>query len=123
MGSAKDSAKVTREMSGDIDTTGEGAGKGDSIAIHGRITVEKSGEMSSALANALRKKPAKLSVDLSGVSYIDTSGLATLLEAAGKARKQGTRLVLNAIQDQPRYLLEITHLDRLFDIEGQEPIR
>ncbi len=110
-------------MPGEIDNAGEGAGKGAGIAIHGRITVENSGEMSSTLANALRKGPTKLSVDLSGVSYIDTSGLATLLEAAGKARKQGTRLVLNAIQDQPRYLLEITHLDRLFDIEGQEPIR
>ncbi len=110
-------------MPGEIDNAREDAEKSVSIAIHGRITVENSGEMSSALANALRKKPTKLSVDLSGVSYIDTSGLATLLEAAGKARKQGTRLVLNTIQDQPRYLLEITHLDRLFDIEGQEPIR
>jgi len=120
---AKESAKVTREMAGDIDTVRAGAGKGNSIAIHGRITVENSGEMSTTLTNALRKKPKKLSVDLSGVSYIDTSGLATLLQAAGTARKQGTRLVLDALQDQPRYLLEITHLDRLFDMEGQEPIR
>ncbi len=110
-------------MPDEIDNDREDAEKGVSIAIHGRITVENSGEMSSVLANALRKKPTKLSVDLSGVSYIDTAGLATLLEAVGKARKQDTRLVLNAIQDQPRYLLEITHLDRLFDIEGREPIR
>jgi anti-sigma B factor antagonist len=120
---AKESDEGAREMSSEIDTAGEGAGKDDSIAIHGRITVENSGEMNSALANALREKPAKLSVDLSGVSYIDTSGLATLLQAAGVARKQGTRLVLDALQDQPRYLLEITRFDRLFDIEGQEPSR
>jgi anti-anti-sigma factor len=110
-------------MAGNIDTAGEGAGKSNSIEIHGRITVENSGEMSSALTNALRKKPKKLSVDLSEVSYIDTSGLATLLQAAGVAHKQGTRLVLDALQEQPRYLLEITQFDRLFDIEGQEPSR
>ena len=98
-----------------------GTGKRDSIAIHGRITVANSGEMSSALANALRKKPANLSVDLSEVPYIDTSGLATLLETAGKARKQGTRLVLSSVQEQPRYLLKITQLDRLIDLAGQEP--
>jgi len=98
-----------------------GTEKRDSIAIRGRITVANSGEMSSALANALRKKPANLSVDLSEVPYIDTSGLATLLEAAGKARKQGTRLVLSSVQEQPRYLLKITQLDRLIDLEGQEP--
>ena len=92
----------------------------DSIAIHGRITVENSGEMRTALGNALRARPAKLSVDLSGVSYLDTSGLATLVEAERIARKQGSRLVLGGIHDQPRYLLEITHLDRLFEMGAQE---
>jgi len=91
----------------------------DSVAIRGRITVENSGEMRRTLSDALRKKPAGLSVDLSGVSYLDTSGLATLIEAARIARKQGTRMILAGIHDQPRYLLEITHLDRLFDIAGQ----
>jgi anti-sigma B factor antagonist len=76
--------------------------------------------MRTALANALRTKPATVSVDLSGVSYMDTSGLATLVEAARIAREQGTRLILGGIHDQPRYFFEITHLDRLFDIAGQE---
>ena len=107
----------------DIGEAGEGTGKAESIAIHGRITVENSGEMSSKLANALLKKPPKLSVNLSGVSYIDTSGLAALLQAAGVARKQGTRLVLDTPEEQPRYLLQITGLDRLFDIEEREPSR
>ena len=92
----------------------------DSVAIQGRITVENSGEMRETLSKALRAKPAKLSVDFSGVSYIDTSGLATLVEADRIAHKQGTRLILGGIHDQPRYLLEITHLDRLFEIAGQE---
>jgi anti-sigma B factor antagonist len=90
----------------------------DTVAIQGRITVDNSGEMRKALSNALRKRPATVSVDLSAVSYIDTSGLATLVEAARLARKQGTRLLLSGIHDQPHYLFEITHLDRLFD--GQE---
>jgi len=76
--------------------------------------------MRSTLIDALRTKPAKLSVDLSGVSYIDTSGLATLVEAERRARKQGTKLVLYGLHDQPRYLLEVTHLDRLFESAGSE---
>jgi len=92
----------------------------DNVAIHGRITIETSGEMRSTLAKALRAKPANLSVDLSDVSYIDTSGLATLVEAARIARRQGTRLILNGIHDQPRYLFEITHLDRFLDMAGQK---
>jgi anti-sigma B factor antagonist len=91
-----------------------------SVGFHGRITIDNSGDMRAALRNALRPKPPQLPVDLSDVSYIDTSGVATLVEAARIARKQGTRLVLNGLHDQPRSLLEITHLDQLFDIAGQE---
>ncbi len=93
---------------------------GDKVVMHGRITVENSGEMRRALSRALRAKPARISVDLSDVSYIDTSGLATLVEAARNARGQGTRLLLDGMKDQPRYLFEITHLDRLFDGPAQE---
>ena len=107
-------------MSGNIDAVRSGSGAGDNVAIQGRVTMETSGEMRRALTDALRKKPASLSVDLSGVSYIDTSGLATLVEAARIARKQGTQMTLGGIHDQPRYLIEITHLDRLLDIAGQE---
>jgi len=92
----------------------------DSVAIQGRVTIENSGEMRKALSNALRATPASVSVDLSAVSYIDTSGLATLVEAAGMAHKQGTRLILGGIHDQPRYLFEITHLDRLFEMAEPE---
>jgi len=92
----------------------------DKVAFHGRITVENSGEMRAALTEALRGKPQALHVNLSDVSYIDTSGVATLVEAARTARKQGNRMILDGLHDQPRYLLEITHLDHLFDIAGQE---
>jgi anti-anti-sigma regulatory factor len=46
---------------------------------------------------------------------MDTSGVATLLEAVRSARLQGTRMVLAGLEGQPRYLLETTHFDRLFD--------
>lgn len=98
----------------------EGAKVPDSVALRGRITIENSGDTRRALIDSLRGKPACVSVDLAGVSYIDTSGLATLVEAERIARKQGTRLILGGVHDQPRYLLEITHLDRLFEMAGQE---
>lgn len=107
-------------MSGKNDAVSRGSGAGDGVAIQGRITIENSGEMRTALSEALRRKPANLSVDLSEVSYIDTSGLATLVEADRIAHRQGTRLILSGLQDQPRYLFDITHLDRLFEVAGKE---
>lgn len=108
------------EVSGNIQAASGASGVDDKVAIHGRITIATSGEMRRTLSNALRAKPANLSVDLSEVPYIDTSGLATLVEAARIARKQGTRLILVGIHDQPRYLFDITHLDRFVDTGGQE---
>jgi anti-sigma B factor antagonist len=87
------------------------------VSLQGRITVDNGNEMRRKLADTLLPRLPKLTVDLSGVTYMDTSGLATLMEAMRIARRQGTRLVLSGIQDQPRYLLEITDLDHLFEIE------
>ena len=92
----------------------------EKIAPQGRITVESSDEMRKALLKALRAKPENLSVDLSGVSYIDTSGLATLVEASRVAHKQGTKLILTGVNDQPQYLFQISHFDKIFDIEAQK---
>ena len=92
----------------------------EKIAPQGRITVESSDEMRKALLKALRAKPENLSVDLSGVSYIDTSGLATLVEASRVAHKQGTKLILTGVHDQPQYLFQISHFDKIFDIEAQK---
>ena len=91
----------------------------DIVSIEGRVTVDNSSEMRDRLAAALKPKPAELTVDLSRVTYIDVSGLATLVEASRIAHQQGTRLVLTGLQGQTRYLFEVSHLDQLFDIAGE----
>ena len=104
----------------DVDLVGGGEAKDQSVAMQGRITVLNSGEMRISLANVLGNKPETILIDLSGVLFMDTSGFATLIEAQRIARSQGTRLILMNIHDQPKYFFEITHLDRLFEIAGQE---
>jgi len=92
----------------------------DTVAIDGRVTIDNSPDMRARLALALTSKPAELAVDLSRVTYIDTSGLATLVEASRIAHQQGTRLVLTGMQGQMRFLFEVSHLDRLFDIAAEQ---
>jgi anti-sigma B factor antagonist len=87
------------------------------VSMVGRITIDNSDQLRRRLANALRAHPALVTVDLSDVIYMDTSGLATLVEASRTAHQQGTRLVLSGIQQQPHYLLEVTDLDHVFEIE------
>jgi len=56
------------------------------ISIEGRITVDNSGDMRKTLSNVLHSKLRTLIVDVSQVSYIDSSGIATLLEALRTGR-------------------------------------
>jgi anti-sigma B factor antagonist len=89
----------------------------ESVALQGRITINNADEMRRTLLGALCLQLPRLTVDLTGVTYMDTSGLATLVETMRIGRQQGTRLVLHGIQAQPRYLLKVTDLDRIFEIE------
>jgi len=90
------------------------------VSIEGRVTVDSSPDMRRTLSSALRSKPSTVRVNLAKVSYIDSSGLATLLEAMRNARKQNTRLILAGVQGQTRYFLEITRLDQVFEMDGEE---
>jgi len=89
------------------------------MSFDGRITVDNSNEMRERLRAALKVMPKTLTVDLSRVTAVDISGLATLVEATRMARRQGTRLVLAGIQGQPASLFEVARLDRLFDIAAE----
>jgi anti-sigma B factor antagonist len=90
------------------------------VAIEGRITVNNSDEMRRKLLAALRSSPAQVTVDLSQATYMDLSGLATLLESVRIARKQGTRLVLAGVSGQPRSLFQIGQLESLFEFAAEE---
>jgi len=92
------------------------------LSIHGRITVDTSGAMRRTIADALSTRPRLVTVDFSGVTYVDTSGLATLLEMNRIAREQDTRLVLEGVHDQPRQLLDFCRIDHLLDIAGPEAV-
>ncbi len=59
-------------------------------------------------------RPGRLVVDLAGVGYMDSSGVATLVEAMQIARKNSTRMVLCSMQDRVRSIFEIARLDSVF---------
>jgi len=89
------------------------------ISMQSRVTVDNAVDMRLLLAEAIRSQGAQVIVDISMIAYMDTAGLATLLEALRIAHKQGKRLVLEGIQDQPRRLFEATELDHVFEIRAK----
>lgn len=82
------------------------------------------GEIDLSCASMLRQRlgkiqddqPSRLIIDLSRVPYMDSSGVATLVEAMQVARRGGTKLVLCGLQDKVRSIFEIARLDMVFAI-------
>jgi anti-sigma B factor antagonist len=87
------------------------------VPMQDKITIDNANEMRQTLVEAIFSQQGRVVVDISGITYMDTSGLATLLEALRNAGKQGKKLVLRGIQEQPRWLFEVTELDHVFEIE------
>lgn len=59
-------------------------------------------------------------IDLSGVRYMDSSGLSILVSLHKKARERGGRVVLVAPTEGVRALIELTGLNQLFEIYADE---
>jgi anti-sigma B factor antagonist len=91
------------------------------VAVAGRLTVDSSPHFRSELLAMIsgRSYPV-LVIDLSGVSHLDTSGLATLLEALNTARDHSVRLRLTGMSGQPRKLMGLVELDKIFRALGSE---
>jgi anti-anti-sigma factor len=90
------------------------------VCLGGRVTVDSSpGLRKELLALLSRRSLPTLVIDLSRLSYIDCSGIATLIEALRIARQSHTNLQLRGLRDGPRHLLEVTGLLGLFETNGQ----
>ena len=55
-------------------------------------------------------------MDLSGVTYIDSSGVASLVEALQASKKNGSRFSLAAVSEPTRRVLELARLDKVFTL-------
>jgi len=94
--------------------------RGESVILRptGEIDLARSPLLRTAIGRAQKSHPARLVVDLRDVPYMDSSGVATLVEAMQVARRQSGSLVLCGMQDRVRSIFEIARLDTVFQIVG-----
>jgi anti-sigma B factor antagonist len=62
-------------------------------------------------------QPALLIVNLSAVQYMDSSGVATLVQALQQVKRYNGRLVLVGPNERVRSIFQIARLDSIFEIE------
>ncbi len=87
--------------------------------LYGEIDFGRSPALRQQLMAVLQqKKPARLVLDLTAVPYMDSSGVATLIEILQAQRRLGARLVLFGLQPKVRGIFEIARLNSVFTIAG-----
>jgi anti-anti-sigma factor len=86
------------------------------LPLNGEIDLHVSPRIALSLSQMVKKKPAKLIVDMSRVTYIDSSGLAVLIEAMQSVEEYGGAFVIAGLQETVRSIFEIARLDQVFRI-------
>jgi anti-anti-sigma factor len=89
---------------------------GARVSLKGRIDMDSSPAMRDHLIALLHAPhPRTVSIDLSAVTHIDSSGVATLIEALKIARGRETGLKLQGLHDRLHRLFEATGILSLFN--------
>ena len=84
------------------------------VAITGDIDLETSPQLRTFLRAKASQKTPKLLLDFSAVNYIDSSGLATLIEYYQSVQGGGGKLALAALSPRVKNVFEIVRLEQIF---------
>jgi len=92
---------------------------GSTVRLSGRLNIDSSPEFRDQLLAMLQaQSPGAVIVDFSDVSYVDSSGIATLIEALGTARIQKNTLCLQGLQGRLLHLFQVIGITTLFEKNG-----
>ena len=87
------------------------------VALAGEVDLETSPDARKVLLEAVAQNRPVL-VDLSGVDYIDSSGVASLIEALQHAKRNGRMLALVSVSEASFRVLRLARLDKVFSVHA-----
>ena len=90
------------------------------MKIEGEIDMHVSPKFRDALLQVFQKDSKGIVVDLSGVPFMDSSGIATLVEGLRWSKKEGTRFLLVGLQENVNHTLKLAKLDAFFEIVANQ---
>lgn len=86
------------------------------VILGGEVDLHSSPEARQLILNNLKQQRPVL-VDLSAVSYIDSSGIASLVEGYQLARRENLQFGLAGVSEAARRVLQLARLDKVFPIK------
>src|SRR5436309_2331277 len=86
----------------------------DVLPLEGEIDLHVSPGIAESLRLMTEKRPKQLVVDLARVTYVDSSGLAVLIEGMQNVEEYGGKLTLAGMNENVRSIFEMARLDQFF---------
>ncbi len=88
------------------------------ITVEGEVDMFSSPSLREKLLPLFEKGVKGVIVDLSGVSFMDSSGIATLVEGLQWSKKDNKQFVLTGLGTNVMNALALTKLDNVFTIQA-----
>ncbi len=90
------------------------------LALQGDIDMHRSPEVKETLEPLIAQKMPRILVDFSGVTYIDSSGLATMIETLQRIQSYGGKFAMFGLRESVKAVFEIARLDQIFSLYSDE---
>lgn len=84
------------------------------LSLEGQIDLHVSPKVAASIDEIIKERPARLVVDVSRVNYIDSSGLAVLINGMRDVEDYGGIFILAGVQEEVRPILETARLEKFF---------
>ncbi|MET9068975.1 STAS domain-containing protein [Streptosporangium sandarakinum] len=86
------------------------------LVLTGDLDYDTAAELVAAAQEVLGGGVSRLDLDLSGLDFVDSSGLAALINVHNVAREQEAGLRIVALTSYLRHLFQVTALNHIFEL-------
>ncbi|MBI2178815.1 MAG: STAS domain-containing protein [Candidatus Tectomicrobia bacterium] len=91
-------------------------GKATLVQVSGEVDMSNSPEVRDTLLGLAKKKVPAILVDLGGVTYMDSSGIATLVEGLQETLGYGGKFRLASLTPKVKQVFDLARLTDVFEI-------
>jgi anti-sigma B factor antagonist len=94
--------------------------QGTVVGLEGEIDLYHTPDLKKKLTEVAKKKPACIILNFASVKYIDSSGLATIIDLYQQVKVYGGKLALVGLSVQVKSVFEVARLNQVFAIYDSE---
>ena len=88
------------------------------VAVHGEVDLYTAPRLWETIDAAMASTPHELVIDLTDVTFLDSSGLSVLVRAHKRLRPVNGKVVVRGAGEQAYMALEMTKLTTMLTVEG-----